>query len=162
MFRLYSIIASPPFRFLVGPDRKLFTIHTALVIHHSKPLGALLNGPMLEAKEKCALLEDIDDDTFVRFSQYAYTGDYIAADPEILLHSSAIATTHHALNDACPNPGQDDGGDAPLAPAIAFAEPVDVHFEVLAAPEPEVMVDDTWDIPSRNSYSSRDKKKKNQ
>lgn len=36
---------------------------------------------MLEAKENCAHLEEVDEQTFVRFSQYAYTGDYDAADP---------------------------------------------------------------------------------
>ena len=46
---------------------------------------------MSEAKEGCALLEDVDESTFIRFSQYAYTGDYIAANPEILLEASTIA-----------------------------------------------------------------------
>lgn len=38
---------------------------------------------MSEAKEGCALLEDVEEQTFVQFSQYAYTGDYSAADPDI-------------------------------------------------------------------------------
>ena len=46
---------------------------------------------MSEANEGCALLEDVEESTFIRFSQYAYTGEYIAADPEILLDSSTIA-----------------------------------------------------------------------
>lgn len=46
---------------------------------------------MSEAKEGCAALEDVEESTFIRFSQFAYTGDYIAADPEILLDSSTIA-----------------------------------------------------------------------
>lgn len=52
---------------------------------------------MSEAKEGCALLEDVDEHTFVRFSQYAYTRDYVAADLEILLHSSAVANTQSAV-----------------------------------------------------------------
>lgn len=48
---------------------------------------------MSEAKEGCAWLEDVEESTFIRFSQFAYTGDYIAADPEILLDSSTIAFT---------------------------------------------------------------------
>lgn len=52
---------------------------------------------MSEAKESCAWLEDVDESTFIRFSQYAYTGDYIAADPEILLDSSTIACTPSKL-----------------------------------------------------------------
>lgn len=107
------------------------------------------------------MLGDIDDDTFVRFSQYAYTGDYVAADPEILLGSSAIATTHQALDDASPNRVGYDGGEAP-APAIDGAEPVAVNIEVeSAAPEPDFVVADTpWDPPNGISFSSKDKKKK--
>jgi len=45
---------------------------------------------MLEAKEACAYLEDIDEGTFVRFIQYLYTGDYTEASPEILVESSNI------------------------------------------------------------------------
>ena len=59
-------------------------VHSALIAHHSKPLGVLVNGNMSEAKGGCTLLEDVDEGTFVRFSQYAYTGDYIAADPDII------------------------------------------------------------------------------
>lgn len=47
---------------------------------------------MSEAQEGCAWLEDVEESTFIRFSQFAYTGDYIAADPEILLDFSNIAS----------------------------------------------------------------------
>ncbi|KAI9788409.1 MAG: hypothetical protein M1816_006934 [Peltula sp. TS41687] len=88
----YRIVGSTPFKFLVGPDRKPFTVHAALVAHHSKPLGALINGGMQESKEGCAVLEDVDEHTFVRFSQYAYTGNYTEAWPANLLGSSGIGT----------------------------------------------------------------------
>ena len=83
-------------------DRKLFTVHSALVAHHSKALGVLANGSMSEAKEGCAMLEDVDQHTFVRFSQYAYTGNYVAAEPDILLDSSSISigTAHSAPDEA--------------------------------------------------------------
>lgn len=160
MFRQYSIIASTPFRFLVGPDKKLFTIHAALIAHHSKPLGVLVNGPMSEAKERCALLEDDDEHTFVRFSQYAYTGDYVAADSEILLDSSEIATTHPAVNDASIHQAEDDGGEAP-APLTYDTVPVTVPLEEYLPPEPELaVVDTTWGDFHGVSVFSKDKKKK--
>lgn len=34
---------------------------------------------MREANERCAIWADVDPETFVRFSEYAYTGDYQAA-----------------------------------------------------------------------------------
>lgn len=36
---------------------------------------------MSEAKKGCVFLDDLDEQTFVRFSQWAYTGDYVAAVP---------------------------------------------------------------------------------
>ena len=56
---------------------------------------------MSEAKEGFVLLEDVDEHTFVRFSQYAYTGNYLAADPVVLDSSSiSIATAHSAPDEA--------------------------------------------------------------
>ncbi|KAI0598235.1 hypothetical protein F4775DRAFT_187476 [Biscogniauxia sp. FL1348] len=73
----YEIIAaSKPFRFLVGPDKKAFTMHADLVSHLSKPLAALINGNMKEAREGYAELPEVDEGTFVLFCQFAYTGNY--------------------------------------------------------------------------------------
>ncbi|KAL7912611.1 hypothetical protein GGI35DRAFT_256811 [Trichoderma velutinum] len=70
-----TITSSPPFTFLIGPEQKQHTIHSALVAHQSKALNALLNGQMKEATERRAIWEDIDEETFIRFSQYIYTGN---------------------------------------------------------------------------------------
>ena len=115
-----SVLSSLPFRFLVGSDRKLFMVHSALIAHHSEPLGILVNGSMSEAKEGCATLEDVDERTFLRFSQYAYTGDYTAADPDILLDSSTIPSPHLAANEASI---KGDGEELPLAPSDEFSHP---------------------------------------
>ena len=45
---------------------------------------------MSEAQSEFAVLDDVDKQTFIRFCRYAYTGDYVAADPDILLDSSMI------------------------------------------------------------------------
>ncbi|OCL01747.1 hypothetical protein AOQ84DRAFT_306105, partial [Glonium stellatum] len=92
-----SIITSTPFKFLVGHERKLLTVHAALIAHHSKPLGVLVRGPMLEANQGFAVLEDIEEGTFIRFSQYAYTGDYSTPAPGT---SGDGATTNDATNGA--------------------------------------------------------------
>ncbi|KAJ9653420.1 hypothetical protein H2201_009145, partial [Coniosporium apollinis] len=139
------IIASTPFKFLVGQDRKLFTVHAALVAHHSKSLSVLVDGHMLEAKEGCVLLEDVDEYTFVRFSQYAYTGDYIAADPDTVLDSSIIATTSSAPDDAAHN-------QADLDVAVPHPDP-----ENLAelTPVADGQLDDPWSW----GVTKKDKKK---
>lgn len=99
----HSVFSSTAFKFLVGPNKKPYTVHSALIAYHSKPLGVLVNGEMLEAKEGCAFLEDTDERTFLLFSQYAYTGDYATVDPKMVSNASAI-TTNEVL------PGPVEGG----------------------------------------------------
>ncbi|KAI2620645.1 hypothetical protein GGS26DRAFT_303592 [Hypomontagnella submonticulosa] len=78
----YEIIAaSKPFRFLVGPDKKEFQMHSELVARMSKPLDTLVKGEWEEGKKEAAEWPEIDEGTFVRFCEFAYTGDYKAADP---------------------------------------------------------------------------------
>jgi hypothetical protein len=59
---------------------------------------------MSEAQNGFAVLDDVDKQTFVRFCEYVYTGDYAAADPEILLDSSTIGTLDSVKPD-CVTPG---------------------------------------------------------
>ncbi len=82
-FYYYSILASTSFRFLVDHDRWLLTLHSSLIAHHSKFLDLLVNEYISKTKMKCALLEDIEEQTFVQFSQYAYIENYSAADSDI-------------------------------------------------------------------------------
>ncbi len=71
-----SIVKSKPFKFIVGRAKTPMTVHVAALAHHSPVLRQLVSGPMTEARDGCATLDDIDEATFVRFCQYAYTGQY--------------------------------------------------------------------------------------
>ena len=74
----------------MGSEKRPFTVHAAVIAYHSKALGAMINGSMAEAREGCAVLEDVDEQTFVRFSEYAYTGDYPVAEPIIVMDPAMI------------------------------------------------------------------------
>lgn len=68
---------SPEFHFLVGSERRLLTIHAGLVQNLSSPLYALINnGHMEESLSREAVLDDIDEDTFIAFCEYGYRGSY--------------------------------------------------------------------------------------
>lgn len=69
-------MASELFRFTVGPQRREFTIHSALVARQSRALDTLVNGGFAEARNKHAVLESVDEETFALFTQYAYSGKY--------------------------------------------------------------------------------------
>lgn len=79
------ILSSEPFRFLIGKDKALFTLHSHVPVGQSEPLLALVNGGMVEAQEGCAWLEDTDEATFVQIGEYLYTGDYTPTEPFDLL-----------------------------------------------------------------------------
>ncbi|TWU72579.1 hypothetical protein ED733_002482 [Metarhizium rileyi] len=71
-----AIASSEPFRFLVGPRKREFTIHSAVVANQSRSLDRLVNGEFVEGNDKTVRWEDVDEETFLCFWQYAYTGDY--------------------------------------------------------------------------------------
>lgn len=77
---------------MVGPKGKEFHVHGTAVSRLSKPLSILINGDMCEAKEKCVKWPDIDEKTFVRFTQWAYTKTYVTEEPDILLDPALIRT----------------------------------------------------------------------
>lgn len=56
----------------------------------SNPLNVLLEGPHKEARELRVLWRDVDEKTFVRFVQWAYTRTYTTADPEISIEQSNV------------------------------------------------------------------------
>lgn len=123
-------MSSKPFRFFVGDEKKEFTIHKTVVTHHSEPLTALVDGPMLEAKEGFAVLKDIDPDTFVRFCEYAYKGDYTSAEPDDIISRAEGL-----------NLGEEDGirevDDDPVFAAEA-AEPVPAEEPSNIAEPPDI------------------------
>ncbi|KJK76739.1 hypothetical protein H634G_07780 [Metarhizium anisopliae BRIP 53293] len=71
-----SIASSKPYRFIIGPQRRKFTIHSAIVARQSDYLDKLVNGDFKEGNEKTVHWENVDEETFVCFWQYAYRGSY--------------------------------------------------------------------------------------
>jgi hypothetical protein len=73
-------------------------IHSTLIAHHLKSLNVLVNENLLKAK-KCTLLQNINENTFVQFNQYAYTEEYIAATSDILTDLFMIISTYLVSNE---------------------------------------------------------------
>ncbi|KAM0271861.1 hypothetical protein ACHAQH_008961 [Verticillium albo-atrum] len=59
-------------------------LHKEAVATLSGPLNALVNGEMKESREGRAIWLDTDEETFIRFCQFAYTDDYTPARPQLL------------------------------------------------------------------------------
>ncbi|KAL7931782.1 hypothetical protein V8C35DRAFT_309504 [Trichoderma chlorosporum] len=77
-------------------------MHEAAVSRLSTTLGQLMGGGMRESNERCVCWEDLDEKTFLRFGEWAYTGDYKPEEPEILLDASQIVSAE--ANDAAKKP----------------------------------------------------------
>lgn len=87
-------MSSAPFVFVVGLHAKRFYIHSSAVERLSVPLHALVNCGMKESVELCAVWDDIDEQTFLAFAEFVYTGDYSAPEPDELSyeeHSDKIS-----------------------------------------------------------------------
>lgn len=71
------ISASKLYRFLIGPEKREFNIHAAIITQMSPVLAVFVNGTEFkEAREGQAELKDVDEKMFTLFVEYAYTGDY--------------------------------------------------------------------------------------
>ena len=81
MWQTNRILVTKPFRFLVGPKKREFYVHTSLLASQSRILDALVYGQMKEAIDGCTIWDNVSEDTFIRFGQYLYTGDYDGAVP---------------------------------------------------------------------------------
>ncbi|KAG6268436.1 hypothetical protein E4U22_004546 [Claviceps purpurea] len=91
-----SFMSSKPFEFLVGPEKKVYTIHSGLAARLSPVLDRLVNGDMEEAKKGFVEWKHVDEQTFIRFRQYAYmkTYEYPSFRPEPPADSRSGALRH--------------------------------------------------------------------
>ncbi|CAG9939368.1 unnamed protein product [Clonostachys rosea f. rosea IK726] len=62
-----AVASSKLLRFLIGPENREFTIHAALVAHHSPVLGAMVNSNLKESIDYIAKWDDIDEGVVVSF-----------------------------------------------------------------------------------------------
>ena len=99
-------LASPPFTFVVGEAEKEFVVHSALIARHSEPLANMMSrGDWKESSEKRLVLTDVDESTFLCFSQFLYCGNYTPPDPVILHQTRTIGREHQ---EAIVPPDDDD------------------------------------------------------
>ncbi|TGO52729.1 hypothetical protein BCON_0136g00250 [Botryotinia convoluta] len=80
-----DILNSRLFKFIVGEKvdghAKEFFVHEEAIVQLSKPLEALMRGGMTESQAGCTVWDDVSKETFERFVQFAYTGDYTVPVP---------------------------------------------------------------------------------
>ncbi|KAF5877949.1 uncharacterized protein Bfra_000114 [Botrytis fragariae] len=82
-----DILNSRLFKFVVGEKvdghATEFFVHEEAIVQLSNPLEALMRGGMTESRAACTVWDDVSKETFERFVQFAYTGDYTLPAPKM-------------------------------------------------------------------------------
>ncbi|KAL9621053.1 MAG: hypothetical protein Q9160_004438 [Pyrenula sp. 1 TL-2023] len=138
------IVSSPPFKFIVGTEQEEFTVQHALVAHHSKSLGVLMDSDSSKTENGRAYLESTDPDTFVRFCEFAYTGNYEVPKPEEIAtraveHSGAGEGADEGINDAKASRETVDMAEVNIKPqqVMAWGQPIDNYDADYVELEPD-------------------------
>ncbi|KAF7922990.1 hypothetical protein EAE99_007181 [Botrytis elliptica] len=80
-----DVLNSRLFKFIVGEKvdghATEFFVHEEAIVQLSRPLEALMRGGMSESQAGCTVWDDVSKETFERFVQFAYTGDYTVPVP---------------------------------------------------------------------------------
>ena len=89
------MFSSKLFVFVIGENQSEFLVHAGIIAKQSKALDALINGPMAEASRGKAILDDVQADTFERFCQFAYAGNYTTPTYKSVELPSSIDKSKH-------------------------------------------------------------------
>lgn len=73
------ILNSPTFTFQIGPQKKDFVLHYGAISRVSRPLTALMNQGTHQRQNAAIWLQPERVETFEKFCQFLYTGDYSMA-----------------------------------------------------------------------------------
>ncbi len=93
------LIESKPFEFVVGTEKKSFSVHAEAIGKQSNALNALINNRMKEGQSRSATFDDVDEATFIRFCQFAYTGDYAVPIFDVMVEEASITSEAEAASD---------------------------------------------------------------
>jgi len=133
--------------------KRPISVHAEAIASQSNVLNYRINGRMGEAQTRSATLEDVDEETFVRFCQFAYTGDYAVpsfATVENAIISSEIVVARNGQ--ACSRPDLVDPvpDDAEFVQSATHEYPAEAAVEVA----PEVQWG-SWGHPKKSKKSKR-------
>ncbi|KEF62735.1 uncharacterized protein A1O9_00708 [Exophiala aquamarina CBS 119918] len=159
-----SFVGSFPVSLQIGSARKDFYIHEALIKQHFETLYDAYIKSRCNERE---IFEDVEEDTFVRFVEFAYTGSYSVPHPAALpaMNENDDGRRAPAEPDTVPYPDetslQAGTGAVPLDEPIAEAPSITEDCAIAEPPAPTA--EEVTEFPSEiswNGWSSKKMKKK--
>ncbi|TLS20763.1 uncharacterized protein PpBr36_11026 [Pyricularia pennisetigena] len=147
-----SAATSNQFRFLIGPEKREYTIHSHIVAEQSAALETTVHGEFREANDGFVTWDDIDERTFLSFWHHAYTGDYDDPEPvvEVGADYDARSIKHQGVTEA-DNPNEHSIQDIPAErPGFEFQP------EEVTTAEPEAPSESFWGhLPEKKAKRKR-------
>lgn len=134
------MFTSKLFTFVVGEDKKAVTVHSEAIAKHSRGLDILMNGKMSEAENGKTTLGDVLEDTFIRFCQFAYTGDYVTPD---FTHDEPKPESLYCSPSGTTSPSASLTSDVVVEVVAEAGPPEEPPLEVVSAEVAAVDLD-TW------------------
>ena len=133
-----SVFTSKLFTFVIGPEKKAITLHAEAIAKQSPALHALINGNMKEADSGETTFDDVSEETFIRFCQFAYSGDYetpvFTLEPKVPSSTKTLSQRSSTADDDAESiveAPQDDLAADPSVESVYEAEDSDSNDSVL-------------------------------
>lgn len=155
-----EILNSRLFKFIVGEEvdgrPSEFFVHEEAIAQLSKPLNTLTKGASSRAQDGSAIWKDVSKETFERFSQFAYTGDYSI--PQTRERNTTVTPPYSPLPNG-PN-GTHKGGSIHESIGTSTIETHDGSSPVFEKEQRRESVFEKTDDESKTPLSKKQKKKK--
>ncbi|KAJ4328624.1 hypothetical protein N0V84_000983 [Fusarium piperis] len=78
---IHQIVSSPMAQFRIGPNQAEFSINSELIAVQSPSLGNIIRHHEGRFDDRPILWKHVDVNTFICFSEFAFTGDYNGVEP---------------------------------------------------------------------------------
>ncbi|RMD40112.1 hypothetical protein DV735_g5040, partial [Chaetothyriales sp. CBS 134920] len=153
MIKSKFLLSSKPFS-IIGPGGANAYIHGDLLADCSKVLAVAIKAPMVEAETRVIHIKDIggdlDDETVMRFLQFAYCGDYQVPPPDIEISSEHVG--------AAPGPKDEKQNGSKNVDSDQSRTTDDIFAE--RAPQLRLEDEDHFRISFRENMARKNKKGK--
>jgi len=155
-----EILNSKPLKFVVGEEvdgrPSEFFVHEEAIAQLSKPLYTLTKKASSEAQDGSIVWKDVSKETFERFSQFSYVGDYSI--PQTRERNTAVTPPYSPLPNG-PN-GIYRGGSIHESNGTSAIEPHDGSSPAVDKEQRRESVFEKTDDESKTPLSKKQKKKK--
>lgn len=98
---------------MLGEESEEFLVHSEAIARLSPALNALMNGPLQESQAELVRWNDVEPEDFIRFCQFAYTGNYTLSKP---VGPTVVSNITNLQGEGIASDSVDQLGSGPITP----------------------------------------------